>query len=187
MRKFEPNSPIEDNYLDTPLEQDDEIIIPQDDLYSIAWEADFGPTPFETEHDNAQAESTRPAETEENSQPTTEWNGWSVSSRDDNSAPTTNENDVTNTTRDEQNGPHLVNSDVTEQINPNPNAPQVHDENDVTASPNDQTSTRTKNSKSNSEGNGNNSPNSGGDITVPGISGNENELHEENTSPRGGK
>ena len=44
LKKFVPNTPLEDKYKEERLQPDDEIIIPQDDLYTIAWEADFEQT-----------------------------------------------------------------------------------------------------------------------------------------------
>ena len=41
LKKFVPNTPLEDKYAKEKLQPDDEIIIPQDDLYNISWEADF--------------------------------------------------------------------------------------------------------------------------------------------------
>ena len=41
LKKFVPNAPLEDNYKEEKLQPDEEIIIPQDDLYTISWEADF--------------------------------------------------------------------------------------------------------------------------------------------------
>ena len=42
LKKFVPNQPLEDNSREQRLQPDEEIIIPQDDLYTITWEADFG-------------------------------------------------------------------------------------------------------------------------------------------------
>ena len=41
LKKLVPNTPLEDKYTQEKLQPDDEIIIPQDDLYTIAWEAEF--------------------------------------------------------------------------------------------------------------------------------------------------
>ena len=41
-RKFNPEQPREDNYQETQWQIDDNIAVPQDDLYTIAWEAEFG-------------------------------------------------------------------------------------------------------------------------------------------------
>ena len=42
LKKFVPNQPLEDNFREQRLQPDDEIIIPQDDLYVITWETNFG-------------------------------------------------------------------------------------------------------------------------------------------------
>ena len=41
-KKFVPNQPLEDNFREQRLQPDEEIVIPQDDLYIITWETDFG-------------------------------------------------------------------------------------------------------------------------------------------------
>ena len=41
-KKFVPNQPLEDNFREQQLQPDEEIVIPQDDLYVITWETDFG-------------------------------------------------------------------------------------------------------------------------------------------------
>ena len=42
LRKYSPEKPPEDNYQVTQWQTDDIIVVPQDDLYTIAWEAKFG-------------------------------------------------------------------------------------------------------------------------------------------------
>ena len=42
LRKYEPNTVLQDNRPKGNLQPDDEIIIPQDDLYVITWETNFG-------------------------------------------------------------------------------------------------------------------------------------------------
>ena len=42
LKKFVPNQPLEDNFREQQLKPDEEIVIPQDDLYVITWETDFG-------------------------------------------------------------------------------------------------------------------------------------------------
>ena len=42
LKKFVPNQPLEDNFQEQQLQPDEEIVIPQDDLYIIKWETDFG-------------------------------------------------------------------------------------------------------------------------------------------------
>ena len=45
LRKFPPNATLQDNRPEGNLQADDEIIIPQDDLYIISWETDFDEFP----------------------------------------------------------------------------------------------------------------------------------------------
>ena len=42
LRKDNPEEPPEDNHQETQWQVDDNIVVPQDDLYTIAWEAEFG-------------------------------------------------------------------------------------------------------------------------------------------------
>ena len=42
LKKIVPNQPLEDNFQEQQLQPDEEIVIPQDDLYVITWETDFG-------------------------------------------------------------------------------------------------------------------------------------------------
>ena len=42
LRKCNPEKPPEDNYSEAQWQTDDNIVVPQDDLYTIAWEAEFG-------------------------------------------------------------------------------------------------------------------------------------------------
>ena len=41
-KNFVPNQPLEDNFREQQLQPDEELVIPQDDLYVITWETDFG-------------------------------------------------------------------------------------------------------------------------------------------------
>ena len=42
LRKYNPEKLPEDNYQEIQWQVDDNIVVPQDDLYTIAWEAEFG-------------------------------------------------------------------------------------------------------------------------------------------------
>ena len=42
LRKYNPEKPPEDIYQETQWQIDDNIVVPQDDLYTIAWEAEIG-------------------------------------------------------------------------------------------------------------------------------------------------
>ena len=49
LRKYEPNNVLQDIRMEGNLQPDDEIIIPQDDLYVITLETNFGEFPDSTE------------------------------------------------------------------------------------------------------------------------------------------
>ena len=59
LKKFVPNTPLEDKYKKERLQPDDEIIVPQDKLYTIAWEADFEYELFEPRKDDWPNTATR--------------------------------------------------------------------------------------------------------------------------------
>ena len=42
LRKYNPEKPPEDNHQETQWQVDDNIVVPQDDPYTIAWEAELG-------------------------------------------------------------------------------------------------------------------------------------------------
>ena len=42
LRKCNPEKPTEDNYQESQWQNDDNVIVSQDDLYTLAWEAEFG-------------------------------------------------------------------------------------------------------------------------------------------------
>ena len=42
LRKYNSEKPPEDNYQEIQWQVDDNLVVPQDDLYTIAWEAEFG-------------------------------------------------------------------------------------------------------------------------------------------------
>ena len=48
LRKYTPEKPPEDNYQEIRWQVDDNIVVPQDDLYTIAWEAQFAGHLFDT-------------------------------------------------------------------------------------------------------------------------------------------
>ena len=52
LRKYEPNTVLQDIRPVGNLQPDDEIIIPQDDLYVITWETNFGEFPNSTEENS---------------------------------------------------------------------------------------------------------------------------------------
>ena len=52
LKKFVPFAPIENKYKEEKLQPDEEIVLPQDDLYTISWEADFEYELFEPRRNN---------------------------------------------------------------------------------------------------------------------------------------
>ena len=48
LKKFVPNAPLEDKFDGEKLQPDNEIVIPQDNLYTVSWEVDFDYEIFET-------------------------------------------------------------------------------------------------------------------------------------------
>ena len=52
LRKYEPNKVLQDIRPEGNLQLDDEIVFPQDDLYVITWETNFGEFPDSTEGNN---------------------------------------------------------------------------------------------------------------------------------------
>ena len=59
LKKFVPNDPLEDKYKEEKLQPDESIIIPQADLYTISWEADFEYELLETRKDDWPDKATR--------------------------------------------------------------------------------------------------------------------------------
>ena len=217
LKKFVPNTPLEDKYAKEKLQPDDEIIIPQDDLYTISWEADFDYHVFEPRRDDNTNEELQTPDSDAG-----------VTTSDyviyDNAA----DNAVrpgTATSRDgtiTRDADDLTELNERNKINENKaglstaasrDAPIVHDEHDVNENAardeqsNETGRPRTATSRNNHNG-GNtppsseknvndvtnelegekNSLNEGDDITVPGISNEKaNEKTDENSSPRGGK
>ena len=52
LKKVLPNAPSQDNHSGEKLQPDEEIVLPQDDLYTISWEEGFECELFETRKDN---------------------------------------------------------------------------------------------------------------------------------------
>ena len=166
LKNFVPNAPLEDKYDGEKLQPDNEIVIPQDDLYSISWEVDFEYDLFEPrKEDWTDVATRRPTDAEDGNTDyyVTENEHGSASEAESNNEQS-NDNDVNeNETRT-----HSRNSrDVTSPLDDRTNG--IQNENDIT---NDLRDT------------GNFSNRVAG-INVPGIS--EKESFEENSSPRGGR
>ena len=58
-KKFVANAPLEDKYREEKLQPDDEIVKPQDDLYTILWKVDLDYELFEPRTDNWPDAATR--------------------------------------------------------------------------------------------------------------------------------
>ena len=189
LKSFIPNQPLEDNFREQRLQPDEEIVIPQDDLYVITWETDFGEQlvtrgnePIPTSLPNGERPSTA-----ENTNDANENEADYIITREelnnDNAAPSRNkrlDDDVT-----ERNKATAV-TENTKSDWPNPAVSPKNQENSLPS-----TAGRPENDEIFSERNSlnendaQNSPNRGDDIIVPEIS--ENDARNESLSPRGGK
>ena len=183
LKKFVPNAPLEDKYDGEKLQPDNEIVIPQDDLYTISWEVDFEYDLFEPRKENwTDVATRRPTDAEStntNNDVTDE-----ESTINESCSERTTRNYVTENERvsNESYNERTTEYDVTEdEISPRKN--NSSDE----PSPPTQTSQRTENENdvTNDLQDTENVSNKGADITVPGTSKNGNS--NENSSPRGGK
>ena len=197
LKKFVPNVPLEDKYKEEKLQPDEEIVIPQDDLYTISWEADFEYELFEPKKNDWPDTATRPPQDATNGEVdfyVTE--NENTSANDEERISTKNEDDVIkNEIR-----PNTANNRGTTSLR-DETPKQLQDETDVTedekgtqsatsrdmSSPLSETprGTENQNDVTNDLENAEIASKGGVDITVPGIS--ENERNEENPSPRGGK
>ena len=157
LKKLVPNAPLEDKYNQEKLQPDESIIIPQDDLYTISWEADFEYELFEPRKNDWPDTATRLPDDAASGEVDYYVN-------EDERSSGKNEHVVTeNEIRPRSDGSRGESS----PLNETPRGTET--QNDVT---NDLESTDI-------------ASNGGADITVPGIS--ENEKSEEKSSPRGGK
>ena len=199
LKKFVPNVPLEDKYKAEKLQPDEEIVIPQDDLYTISWEADFEYELFKPRKNDWPDTATRLPQDATNGEVdyyVTE-NESSNTNNGERSSSKRNENDVIEnniqprsaTTHD---APSPLNDTPFETENNKSDA----NENKIgprsatsrtTSSPLNETpcGTENQNDVTNDLENAEIASKGGADITVPGIS--ENENSEESLSPRGGK
>ena len=197
LKKFVPNAPLEDKYEKEKLQPDEEIVIPQDDLYTISWEADFEYELFETKENDWPDTATRlPRDatngevdhyvTENESSSATESERSSAKNEDDviknEIRPNTANNRETTSLQDETPKQSRDDTNVTEdEIRTQPATSRD------TSSPLSETprGTEKQNDVTNDLENAEIASKGGVDITVPGIS--EKGKNEENSSPRGGK
>ena len=159
LKKFIPNAPLEDKYDGEKLQPDNEIVVPQDDLYTISWEVDFEYELFEPRKDDwTDVVTRRPTDTEDgNVENYVIENERGSVSENESHSERSNEDDVNdNETRTQSRSRRDVSSPWDENTN------STQNENDVTKDLQD----------------AGNVSNRGADITVPGIS--EKENSEEN-------
>ena len=190
LKRFVPNQPLEDNFREQQLQPDEEIIIPQDDLYIITWETDFGEqlitrgsAPIPTSLPNAEQPNAAETNTNDVDENEADYIITREELNNDNAAHNRNErldDDVTK--RNEATA-------VTENNKSDWPNPAVSPKNQEKSLPS--TASGPKNDEIFSERNSLNendaniSPNRGDDIIVPEIS--ENDARNESLSPRGGK
>ena len=188
LKKFVPNQPLEDNFREQRLQPDEEIVIPQDDLYTITWETDFGEQL--TIRDNEAIPTSLP----NGEQPSTAQinNDANESDADYIITRETNQDNTAHSRNDR------LGDNVTKRIeNNDANRNKGSDWPNPAANPNTQEKSlpSTTNAPENheilsernplNENDAQNSPNRGDDIIVPEIS--ENDARNESLSPRGGK
>ena len=199
LQKFVPNAPLEDKYKEEKLQPDESIIIPQDDLYTILWEADFEYELFEPRKDDWPHTATRlPNDAARGGVDyyVTE-NESSTANNDECSSSKRNENDVIeNEIQPKSTTTHDAPSPLSEtpietennesDANENTIGPRPATNRDVPSSLNESPMrAEDENDATNDLESTEIASNRGADITVPGIS--ENERNEENSSPREGK
>ena len=191
LKKFVPNQPLEDNFREQRLQPDEEIVIPQDDLYIITCETDFGEQLITRGHDPI------PTSLPNGEQPNTAEQ--SHSNVDENEADYIISSDETNyadhaaQSRNERLIDDVTKRNEATEATSNgesdwPN-PAVYQKNQEKSSPN--TDKKLKNDENFSgrnltnENDAQHSPHQEDDIIVPEIS--ENDTRNESLSPRGGK
>ena len=204
LKKFVPNTPLEDKYSKEKLQPDEEIIIPQDDLYTISWEADFdyqvfGPrrdhnTNEELQIDNDASTTTRDYVIEEDAdhnarRPGTATSRDSTITRDANDVTEGNENEARPSTANSRDARTLNDDDDVNDNTANDKRNSENERPSTATSRDNQTYGDTPTELHNEiDDSTKRSPKRGEDDPVPGISDDErNEKIEGNASPRGGK
>ena len=186
LKKFVPNQPLEDSFREQRLQPDEEIVIPQDDLYTITWETDFGEQlttrgnePILTSLPNGE----RPNATETNSSDAHENDADYIITKDE-----TNYADHAAHSRNERLNDDVTNKNEASEVTRNDESdwrnPAVYPKNQEKHLPNPDNENLSERNSMN-ENDAQNSPNRGNDIIVPEIS--ENDARNENLSPRSGK
>ena len=191
LKKFVPNQPLEDYFREQRLQPDEEIVIPQDDLYIITWETDFGEQLITRGHHPI------PTSVPNGEQPNAAEP--SHSDVDENEADYIITNDETNyTDHTAQSRNERSNDDVTERNEaseatsnkesdwPTPAVyPEISEKSLLSPDKKLENDGKFSERKAMNENDAQNSPNRDDDIIVPEIS--ENDARNESLSPRGGK
>ena len=183
LKKFVPDQPLEDNFREQRLQPDEEIVIPQNDLYIITWETDFAEQLITRGHDPI------PTSLLNGEQPNTAEQ--SHSDVDENEADYIFTSDETNyADHAAQSRNERLIDDVTKRNEPTeatsngesdwPN-PAVYQKNQEKLKNDENFSERNLTNENDAQ----HSPHKGDDIIVPEIS--ENDTRNESLSPRGGK
>ena len=166
LMKFVPNAPLEDKNEGEKLQPENEIVVPQNDLYTISWEVDFEYELFEPRKDDwTDVATRRPTDAEDGS----------VENH-----VIENERGSASETESHSDRPNE------DDVNQNETRTQSHNSLNVTSPWDDKTNgSQSENDVTNDLQDAGNVSNRGADFTVPGIL--EKESFEENVSPRGGK
>ena len=199
LKRFVPNQPLEDNFREQRLQPDEEIIIPQDDLYVITWETDFGeqivtrgneplPTNLPNGERPSMAENTNDANENDVDYIITREglnNDNAVHSRNDRlSHDVTTSNDVTEeASNDEPDWPNEAGLPKAHETHLPNTANDLQKDKIISERPKNRETFPHENLRT--ETDKQNSPKRGDDIIVPEIS--VNDVRNESLSPRGGK
>ena len=191
LKKFFPNQPLEDNFREQQLKPDEEIVIPQDDLYVITWETDFGEQlvtrgnePIPTSLPNGE----RPSTPQSNSDDAHENEVDYLITRDESNHADRAEHSRNERLNDDVTTRNEASDTIRNEESDWPN-PAVFPKSQEKSLPN--TDERLENDENFSERNlmnenyAQNSPKRGDDIIVPERS--ENDARNESLSPRGGR
>ena len=191
LKKFFSNQPLEDNFREQRLQPVEEIVIPQDDLYIITWETNFGEQLITRGHDpiptslpnGEQPNAAEPSQSDVHENEADYIITSDETNYADHAAQSRNEGLIDDVTKRNEATEATSNE---EADSPNP---AVYPEKPEKSLPN--TDIRLKNDKKlpkgslTNENDAQNPPRRGDDIIVPEIS--ENDARNESLSPRGGK
>ena len=191
LKKFVPNQPLEDNFREERLLSDEEIVIPQDDLYTVTWETNFGEQlatrgnePIPASLPNEERPSTAKANADNASENEADYIITTDCPNDVNDTEHSRDkrlkSDVSNANEDSE-ATRNENSDWPDSAvyhkNPEKSLPDLSERQENNANVSERNSAN--------ESDAQKSPKRGDDIIVPEIS--QNDEGNENLSPRGGR